>query len=153
MFNQRKIRVIHGPNLNLLGIREPETYGDQNLTKINSFIIQKADQLGVQVDFKQSNHEGEILDFIHEARVLHGLIINPGAYTHTSIAIRDAIQGTGVRAIEVHLSNVFARESFRHNSCIAPVCIGQVCGFGAFGYLMALEALYYLETQHNNSSK
>jgi 3-dehydroquinate dehydratase II len=133
------IQLIHGPNLNLLGVREPEVYGYDTLDDINASVVQEGKRLGVTVRAFQSNGEGALIDAIHEARTwANYIIINPGAYTHTSIALRDAIAGLEVPAIEVHLSNVHAREEFRHHSYLSPVTLGQVIGFGASGYIMAL---------------
>jgi 3-dehydroquinate dehydratase-2 len=136
-----KLLVINGPNLNLLGQREPEVYGHTTLDDIEKQVRAKAAELSVEVDFRQSNHEGELVGWIQSAKTDHDVILlNAGAYTHTSIALRDAIAACGVPTIEVHLSNVYAREEFRHRSVIAPVCLGQIAGFGPFSYLMALEA-------------
>ena len=137
----KKILVIHGPNLNLLGEREPDIYGTTTLSGINSGIEALAKELGVAVECFQSNHEGEIVEKIGKSRGMYtALMINPAAYTHTSVAIRDAIAAAGTPAIEVHLSNIFAREEFRQKSLIAPVCRGQISGFGAESYLLALRA-------------
>ena len=137
-----KILIVHGPNLNLLGERETEWYGTVTLDKINELIIKKAKEVGCQVQIKQTNHEGKIIDFIQEARGwAQGIIINPGGYTHTSVAIRDAISATRLPVIEVHLSNIYQRENFRHRSLIAPVCVGQISGLGEQGYILALEAM------------
>jgi 3-dehydroquinate dehydratase II len=135
--------VIHGPNLNLLGTREPEIYGKDTLAQINEQIQSRAEAKGIGVDIFQSNHEGEIIDRIHAAgdknSDIVGIIINPAAYTHYSIAIRDAISAVGLPAVEVHLSNIAARETFRESSVIAPVCQGQISGLSACGYLLAME--------------
>lgn len=137
----RKFLVINGPNLNLLGNRENNIYGDSTLEDINELLRQEATPMGVELDFLQSNHEGVIIDRIHEAKGLYDVIImNPGAFTHYSIAIRDAVSAVKVPTIEVHLSNIHAREEFRHHSVIAPVCRGQISGFGADSYLVALRA-------------
>lgn len=135
--------VLHGPNLNLLGKREPETYGRITLQEIDRRLQDEADALGnVSLKIFQENYEGALVDHIHAAMgVCHGLLINPGAYTHTSVAIRDAIAGTEIPAVEVHLSNIYRREEFRHHSYIAPVAIGQVSGFGADSYFLGLRAL------------
>lgn len=133
------ILLMHGPNLNLLGLREPEVYGHDTLDEINARVQEEGEKLGVTVRVFQSNSEGELIDTIHGERSWADyIIINPGAYTHTSIALRDAIAGVEVPTIEVHLSNVHAREEFRHHSYISPVTVGQVVGFGAQGYIMAL---------------
>ena len=137
-----KILVVNGPNINLLGTREKENYGEFTLESINNELKSLADNLNVEIEFYQSNTEGEIVDKIQSAKgFFDGLIINPAAYTHTSIAIRDAISAIKIPAIEVHLSNIYAREEFRHNSFIAPVCIGQIAGFKGNGYLLALRAI------------
>ena len=137
----KKILIINGPNLNLLGTREPTIYGSETLLDIAKAVEVKSMQLGVETDFVQSNHEGEIIDRIHAARgVYETIIINAGAYTHYSIAIRDAISACEIPTIEIHLSNIHAREEFRHKSAIAAVCKGQICGFGKNSYLLALQA-------------
>lgn len=137
-----KILVLNGPNLNLLGTREPEIYGSRTLEDINKRIKLNADSMGVDVEFFQSNHEGDLVDALHGARGLaDGVILNAGAYTHTSVAIRDAISAIDVPVVEVHLSNIFAREEFRSKSLISPVCVGTICGFGENVYLLALAAL------------
>ncbi|GAB4344526.1 MAG: type II 3-dehydroquinate dehydratase [Candidatus Abyssubacteria bacterium] len=137
-----KVLVIHGPNLDLLGKREPGIYGSANLKEIDRAIRTRARELGISVTSFQSNHEGEIIDEIGRAATnYNGIIINPAAYTHTSVAIRDAIAASGLPAIEVHLSNVHAREEFRRHSMTAPVCKGVIAGFGSLSYLLALEAL------------
>lgn len=139
----RVIFVIHGPNLNLLGSREPGIYGTLTLEEINSHIAAEADLLGLRVECYQFNDEGRIIDTLHRAgREAAAVILNPGAYTHYSYAIRDAVAAIGIPVIEVHLSNIYAREEFRHRSVIAPVCRGQISGFGADGYLLALHALH-----------
>jgi len=137
----KHILVINGPNLDLLGTREVDIYGKITLAKINEMVKEKARELDCQVRIKQSNSEGEIVSFVGEARDwADALIINPAAYTHTSIAIRDAILAVGIPVIEVHLSNIYKRESFRQKSLIAGVCLGQITGFGPEGYILALEA-------------
>ncbi len=134
-----RILVINGPNLNLLGTREPEIYGTETLEEMNNHLAVLAKEIGLEVSFFQSNHEGEIIDILQREREkADGIIINPGALTHYSYALRDAIVAIGVETVEVHLSNLFARDDFRQKSVIAPVCRGQVCGFGFYGYAMAL---------------
>ncbi len=139
----RKIRVINGPNLNLLGKREPGVYGARTLADLETVLDMEAAALGIEVDFYQSNYEGDIIESIHESREkgIDALIINPGAFTHYSYAMRDAISGTGLMAIEVHISNVHAREEFRRHSVIAPVCLGQISGLGFDSYSAALFTL------------
>ena len=137
-----KFLIINGPNINLLGTREPEIYGSMTLDDINKDIAKCAKELGVATETFQSNIEGEIVDKIQQAKgVFDGIVINPAAYTHTSVAIRDAISAVGIKAVEVHISNIHAREEFRKNSLIAPVCIGQITGFKANSYKLALRAL------------
>lgn len=136
------ILIIHGPNLNLLGQREPGIYGATTLAEINDALQALARELGCDLRIQQSNHEGEIVTAIQEAGGwADALIINAGAYTHTSLAIADAIRGVGLPALEVHLSNIYARESFRHLSYLSPVCRGQICGLGVQSYLLALRAV------------
>ena len=137
----KNIMVINGPNLNLLGRREPEVYGNTTLADIESAVKSAAAGLGAECVFFQSNLEGELVTSIQQAADSDGIILNAAAYTHTSIALRDAIAAVAVPVVEVHLSNVYARESFRHTSLIAPVCRGVIAGFGAEGYLLALRAL------------
>ncbi|MDX2256750.1 MAG: type II 3-dehydroquinate dehydratase [Pseudanabaenaceae cyanobacterium bins.39] len=137
-----KILVLHGANLNLLGLREPEVYGKVTLAEINERLEKDASELGAELTFLQSNHEGVLIDAIHAAfQVQHGILINPAAFTHTSVAIRDAIAAVNIPTVEVHLSNVYRREEFRHHSFIAPVAIGQISGFGYDSYRLGLKAL------------
>ncbi len=138
-----KILVVHGPNLNLLGRREPHIYGTVTLEEIDQRLRALAAELGVELEIVQSNHEGVILDRLARASEdgTQGIVINPAAWTHTSVALRDALVACGLPAVEVHLSNVHAREEFRQRSLTAPVCVGQVCGFGADSYLLALRGL------------
>ena len=136
-----KILVVHGPNLQLLGTRRPDIYGREDLEEINRELRTAAAKHGVELTIVQSNHEGEIVDFIGRAkRAYRALLINPAAYTHTSVAIRDAIEACGIPAVEVHLSNIYAREPFRRESLIAPVCRGQISGFGSTSYRLGLRA-------------
>ena len=140
-----KFLVLHGPNLNLLGTREPGIYGGQTLADINASLEELSVELGCELSFFQSNSEGELIDAIQAAvQGCLGILINPAAYTHTSIAIRDSLSAVGIPCVEVHLSNIHRREPFRHTSMIAPVAIGQICGFGSDSYLLGLRALFKL---------
>lgn len=143
----KTVFVLNGPNLNLLGTREPAVYGAQTLTDVQNLCVQAAARHGLVLRFHQSNHEGQLIDWIHEAGQLHaqgelaGLIFNAGAYTHTSIALMDAVKGTGVPLLELHISNVHAREAFRHHSYLSPVARAVVCGLGVPGYALAVDAV------------
>jgi 3-dehydroquinate dehydratase II len=143
----KKILVLNGPNLNLLGTREPTVYGSTTLADVEALCREAGKTLGVDIDCRQSNHEGQLLDWIHEAGTAHrngqliGAVFNAGAYTHTSVALHDAIKGTGLPVIEVHISNVHAREPFRHHSYLSPAAAGIVVGFGVDGYVLAIEGL------------
>lgn len=147
-----KVLIIHGPNLNLLGQRESEIYGTKTLQDIDDMLRALADELGVEVSIRQSNHEGEIVDIIQGAKEYGAIVINPAAYTHTSIAIRDAIAAVNVPAIELHLSNIHSREEFRQKSLIAPVAAGQISGFGFNSYLLALRAAVAIINAKKGSS-
>ncbi len=137
-----KILVVNGPNLNLLGSRERDIYGGQTLADVQEKLQELADTLGCQLFFFQSNHEGELLDEIHSRRTMvDGILINPGAFTHYSYALRDGIAAVNLPCVEIHISNVHARESFRRESVLAPVCLGQISGFGLHSYLLGLRAL------------
>ncbi|MEJ0091095.1 MAG: type II 3-dehydroquinate dehydratase [Limisphaerales bacterium] len=141
-----KILFLNGPNLNLLGTREPEIYGHTTLAGIETEVRERATQLNVSIDFRQSNLEGELVGWIQQAKgTFDAIVINAAAYTHTSIALRDAIAASAVPTIEIHLSNVHAREEFRHKSLIAPVCQGQITGFGQKSYILGLEAAIYVK--------
>jgi len=147
-----RVLVIHGPNLNLLGTREPHIYGQTRLADIDAELKERGHELGLEVETFQSNHEGVLIDRIQHARGrAAALIINAGGFTHTSVALRDAVAAVKLPTIEVHLSNLYAREDFRHHSFLAPVCTGQIAGLGAIGYLGALEALARMLTAHPTS--
>ena len=138
----KHILLLHGPNLNLLGTRQPETYGSSTLDDINAAAGRHLNRYDVSLRTAQSNHEGELVDLLHDAREwADGIVFNPGAYTHTSVALRDAITAIETPVIEVHISNIHGRETFRHKSLLAGVCLGQIAGFGWHGYLLALDAL------------
>ena len=138
----KKILIINGPNLDMLGLRDPAIYGGENLEKIYNKIRKRADELKVSVDFYQSNIEGEIINAIHDTLGKYdGIVMNPGALSHYSYAIRDAIEGINIPVVEVHISNIYKREEFRHKSVTSPVCKGQICGLGSNGYVYALEEL------------
>ncbi|MEE2988544.1 MAG: type II 3-dehydroquinate dehydratase [Verrucomicrobiota bacterium] len=143
----KRIVIINGPNLDRLGIREPDIYGDQTLTDLENLLTEEAESLGVQVQFYQSNHEGFIIDEIGEYSdsEVFGLILNPGALTHTSLALRDAIAGSDIPAVEVHISNIYRREDIRQHSLTAPACIGVISGLGFDGYVAALRHLTNLD--------
>jgi 3-dehydroquinate dehydratase-2 len=137
-----KVLVLHGPNLNLTGGREPEIYGSMTLDEINTLLTEKALELGVKVTCLQSNHEGVLIDALQDAQSwADGVVFNPGGYTHTSVALRDTVAAIGIPVIEVHLSNVYAREEFRHKSLISPVCKGKIVGFGWLSYLLGIRVL------------
>ncbi|HEU4455998.1 MAG TPA: type II 3-dehydroquinate dehydratase [Longimicrobium sp.] len=137
-----RIAAVHGPNLNLLGRREPEVYGRATLADVDAALAALAAELGAEVECRQSNHEGELVSFVQDAAErVDGFVVNAGAYTHTSIALRDALAGVARPYVEVHISNVFAREPFRHHSCLADRAVGVVCGFGVDSYLLGLRGL------------
>ena len=136
------VLVLNGPNLNLLGTREPGTYGSETLKDVEALCKEAAAQFGLSVDFRQSNHEGELVTWIQDARkTADGILINPAAYSHTSVAIHDALRAVGLPVAEVHLTNIHQREAFRHHSYVSSVAFGVICGFGSLGYKLALEAL------------
>ncbi len=138
------ILILNGPNLNLLGTRQPEVYGATTLADVEAMCAEKARALGIRIDFRQSNHEGTLVDWIHEAKGKHdGIVLNAGAYTHTSIALLDAIASVELPVAEVHISNIHKREEFRHLSYISKVALGMICGFGPYGYLMGIDALVH----------
>ncbi len=138
----KTVYVLNGPNLNLLGTREPGLYGNATLADIGTMCSEAGRELGLDIEFRQSNHEGDLVDWIHEAGTkAAAIIMNPGAYSHTSIALHDAIRAVGLPVAEVHLSNIHAREEFRHRSLVAPVSVGMICGFGPHGYILALRAV------------
>ena len=144
----RPVFVLNGPNLNLLGQRETGIYGATTLADIEQLARDKAKALGLSIEFRQTNHEGELVDWIHEAgRAACGIVLNAGAYTHTSLAVHDALKAVNTPLVEVHLSNIFAREPFRHHSYVSPLARGIICGFGAKGYELALEALHAMVSQ------
>lgn len=137
-----KVLILHGPNLNLTGMREPEIYGSLTLDEINAQLTEKGLGFGVEVTCQQSNIEGELIDFLQKAQSwADGVVFNPGGYTHTSVALRDAVAAIGIPVVEVHMSNVYAREEFRHNSMLSPVCKGKIVGFGWQSYLFGVMAL------------
>lgn len=141
-----RVLVLNGPNLNLLGTRKPEIYGTTTLADIERMMRERAAELGIEMDFMQTNYEGELVEAIQKAKGKYQyLLLNAAAYTHTSVAIRDAIEAVELPAVEIHLSNIHAREEFRHHSLIAPVCVGQICGFGAKSYLLALQYVAEME--------
>jgi 3-dehydroquinate dehydratase-2 len=147
------VLVLNGPNLNLLGTRRPEVYGTTTLADVEELCRQEAGKLGLEVTFRQSNHEGQLIDWIHQAGAevkagtCIGAVFNPGAFTHTSVALHDAIEGASLPVIETHISNVHKREDFRHHSFISPVASGIVVGFGVYGYVLAINGLHQLSQQ------
>lgn len=147
------IHILNGPNLNMLGRREPQIYGSTTLADIERQVRERAEAAGANLTFRQSHHEGQLVEWIHEAGLQGaGLVINAAAYTHTSVALRDAIAASGAPTVEIHLSNVHARESFRHHSLIAPVCVGVICGFGPASYLLGFEAVHRILRERGPSA-
>jgi 3-dehydroquinate dehydratase-2 len=145
-----KILILHGPNLNLLGTREPETYGSMTLDEINEKLVEQGRKSGVELIVQLSNHEGALIDALHDARTwADGVVFNPGGYTHTSVALRDAVAAIGIPVVEVHLSNVYAREEFRHTSLLSAVCKGKITGFGWKSYKLGLLSLVELSQSND----
>ena len=151
MTKRKHVLLLHGPNLQLLGVREPEIYGTTTLDEINAMMRDTAEEAGIELTALQSSHEGELVHVIgaHYGKV-DGILINPAGYTHTSVAIRDALVAVGVPVIEIHLSNVAARESFRHHSFVAPIAVGTIAGFGVHSYQLALDAMIHVLTNHSH---
>lgn len=150
----KSVLVLHGPNLNLLGVREPKVYGTTTLAQIDAALKAEGEKLGLEVRTFQSNHEGALIDALHDARTwARGVIVNPGGYTHTSVALRDAISAINLPTIECHLSNTEAREEFRHRSLITPVCVGVIKGFGWQSYLLALQAMAHIVKSETSNVK
>ena len=142
MTQTKQVLLIHGPNLNMLGKREPEIYGSTTLENINKEMMELGKEKGLQIHTFQSNHEGAMIDRIQACfEVIHGIIINPGAYTHTSVGIRDALLSVSLPVVEIHLSNIYKREPFRHTSMVADIAVGQISGFGVYGYTLAVNAM------------
>ena len=140
--HRKKILILHGPNLNMLGKREPDIYGHESLAEIDARLKEKGQKLGIDVETFQSNHEGALVDKIQQAAgTVHGVVVNPAAYTHTSVAIRDALAMLDIPVVEIHLSNIYRREPFRHTSMIADIVAARIAGFGSDGYILALEGL------------
>lgn len=149
-----RVLVLNGPNLNLLGLREPEMYGTMTLGELEEEVRRTAEARGVDMQFFQSNHEGALIDRLHQARGwADAILLNAGGLTHTSVSLRDAVTGVGIPVIEIHLSNIHAREPFRHRSLITPVTVGQITGFGPFSYLLGLEAAVHVVKQQNRGRR